>query len=211
ELRALTRELGHAGRGIFVMASGPRGTPEFMESIAAETARPVFMVTVLTMYNEQHPERALQYYERCAQALERGREVYIHTSCQPLSFDFTLREPYLFYSHDAFDAVKGSDPDLRADIYRDRGFRKRLRYNLQNPKEGILFAGDWSKVELDGVPVTKLSESPLDFVFDLPLDTQLVAKLFQNNDAGVAPLLKHRAGVVALSDAGAHLIYFCDA
>jgi N-acyl-D-aspartate/D-glutamate deacylase len=27
----------------------------------------------------------------------------------------------------------------------------------------------------------------------------------------VAPLLKHAAGVVALSDAGAHLIYFCDA
>ena len=27
----------------------------------------------------------------------------------------------------------------------------------------------------------------------------------------MAPLLKHAAGVVALSDAGAHLIYFCDA
>ncbi|HEX6157511.1 MAG TPA: amidohydrolase family protein, partial [Burkholderiales bacterium] len=39
----------------------------------------------------------------------------------------------------------------------------------------------------------------------------LVAKLFQNDDLGVAPLLKHPAGVVALSDAGAHLIYFCDA
>jgi len=38
-----------------------------------------------------------------------------------------------------------------------------------------------------------------------------VAKLYQNDDAGVAPLLKHPAGVIALSDAGAHLIYFCDA
>jgi N-acyl-D-aspartate/D-glutamate deacylase len=27
----------------------------------------------------------------------------------------------------------------------------------------------------------------------------------------VAPLLKHRAGVVTLSDAGAHLLYMCDA
>jgi N-acyl-D-aspartate/D-glutamate deacylase len=66
-------------------------------------------------------------------------------------------------------------------------------------------------VEKDGVPVTELAKEPLDYVFDLPLDTQLVAKLFQNDDAGVAPLLKHPAGVVALSDAGAHLIYFCDA
>ena len=211
ELKALTGELRHAGRGIFVMATGPRGTPEFMESIAAQTGRPAFMVTVLTMYDRAHPERALQYYERCAAALERGHEVYIHTSCQPLSFDFTLREPYILYSHDAFDRVKAAPPEDRALIYKDRSFRKRLRENFANPKSGILFYGDWSQVELDGVPVTQLSRNPLDFVFDLPLDTQLVAKLFQNDDAGVAPLLKHPCGVVALSDAGAHLIYFCDA
>jgi N-acyl-D-amino-acid deacylase len=163
------------------------------------------------MYNRAQPERALQYYERCAEALARGNELYIHTSCQPLSFDFTLREPYILYSHDAFDRVKAAPPEERAAIYRDPAFRRRFRDNLENPKQGILFHGDWSQVELDGVPVTKLAQDPLDFVFDLPLDTQLVAKLFQNDDAGVAPLLKHRAGVVALSDAGAHLIYFCDA
>jgi len=211
ELRALTGVLRESGKGVFVMATGPRATPEFMESIAADTGRPAFMVTVLTMYSRAHPDRALQYYERCAAALARGREVYIHTSCQPLSFDFTLREPYLFYSHDAFDRVKAAAPEERAAIYRDAAFRKRLRENLANPRQGILFHGDWSQVELDGVPVTQLADDPLEFVFDLPLDAQLVAKLFQNDDAGVAPLLAHRAGVVALSDAGAHLIYFCDA
>src|SRR5690242_9654052 len=70
-------------------------------------------------------------------------------------------------------------------------------------------------MERDGVRVTELAhregKDPLDYVFDLPLDVQLVAKLYQNDDAGVAPLLRHPAGVVALSDAGAHLIYFCDA
>src|SRR3954447_4045980 len=113
ELKSLASELGRCRRGIFVMATGPRGTTDFMESIAADTGRPVFMVTVLTMYNQAHPERALQYYERCAAAMERGREVYIHTSCQPLSFDFTLREPYLLYSHDAFDPVKAAAPEER--------------------------------------------------------------------------------------------------
>jgi N-acyl-D-aspartate/D-glutamate deacylase len=211
ELRVLATPLGEKKRGIFVMATGPRATPQFMESIAAATGRPAFMVTVLTMYNRAHPERALQYYERCAEALARGHEVYIHTSCQPLSFDFTLREPYILYSHDAFDAVKAAAPEERARIYKDPAFRRRFHENLQNPKSGILFYGDWSQVELDGVPVTRLSDRPLDFVFDLPLDTQLVAKLFQNDDASVAPLLRHPAGVVALSDAGAHLIYFCDA
>jgi N-acyl-D-aspartate/D-glutamate deacylase len=211
ELRALVGELKSFNRGIFVMATGPRGTPEYMEAIAAETGRPAFMVTVLTMYSKANPERALEYYERCAAAIARGHEVYIHSTCQPLSFDFTLREPYLLYSHDAFDRVKAAAPEERAAIYKQKSFRDQLRANFRNPKSGILFYGDWSQVEKDGVPVTQLAADPLDYVFDLPLDTQLVAKLFQNDDRGVAPLLKHPAGVVALSDAGAHLIYFCDA
>src|SRR5690349_18140996 len=211
ELKVLTRELKAAGKGVFVIASGPRATPEYMEAIAADTGRPSFMVTVICMYNQAQPERALQQYEKCAAALKRGNEVYIHTSCQPLSFDFTLREPYILYSHDAFDEVKAAPAGKRAEIYKKKSFRDRLRENFRNPRSGILFYGDWSQVELDGVPVTKLSAQPLDFVFDLPIDTQLVAKLYQNDDVGVAPLLKHPAGVVALSDAGAHLIYFCDA
>ncbi len=211
ELKQLVGVLKEFGRGIFVMATGPRGTPEYMEAIVTETGRPAFMVTVLTMYSKANPERALEYYERCAAAIARGREVYIHSTCQPLSFDFTLREPYLLYSHDAFDRVKAAPPDERAAIYRDPAFRQRLRENFRNPKSGILFYGDWSQVEKDGVPVTRLAADPLEYVFDLPLDTQLVAKLYQNDDKGVAPLLKHAAGVVALSDAGAHLIYFCDA
>src|SRR5262245_13388153 len=215
ELKSLASVLGEEKRGIFVMATGPRATPEFMESIAAETARPAFMVTVLTMYSRSHPGRALEYYERCAQAIARGHEVRIHTSCQPLSFDFTLREPYILYSHDAFDAVKAAAPEERARIYRDPAFRRRLRENFAQPKSGILFHGDWSQIEQDGISIPILAgqaeKDPLDYVLDLPLDTQLVAKLYQNDDAGVAPLLRHPAGVVALSDAGAHLIYFCDA
>ena len=215
ELTRLTKILGEKNRGIFVMATGSRATPEFMESIAADTGRPVFMATVLTMYNDADPAKALSYYERCAAATRRGHEVFVHATCQPLSFDFTLEEPYLLYSHDAFDRVKAAQPGERAAIYASRDFRERFRYNLANPKQGILFYGDWSKVERDGVSIKDLAvaekKDPLDYVFDLPIETQLVAKLFQNNDAGVAPLLKHPQGVITFSDAGAHLIYFCDA
>src|SRR3954469_9346651 len=186
-----------------------------MEALAAESFCFFFLLTVLTMYNRAQPARALEMYERCAQALARGHEVYIHANCQPLSFDFALREPYILYSHDAFDAVKSASPEERAAIYRTAAFRERLRQNFREPRQGILFYGDWTQVERDGVPVTELAaregKDALDYVFDLPLDVQLVAKLYQNDDAGVAPLLKHPAGVIALSDAGAHLIYFCDA
>lgn len=215
ELFALLQPLKETGRGIFVMATGPRGTTEYMEKVAADTGRPAFMVTVLTMFNDADKDKALSYYERCAAAKARGNEVYIHTSCQPLSFDFTLEEPYLLYSHDAFDRIKAAQPAERAAIYRDPAFRARFRENLASPKQGILFYGDWNKIERDGVSIADLAaragKDPVDIFFDLPLDQQLIGKLFQNNDAGVAPLLRHEQGVVALSDAGAHLIYFCDA
>lgn len=215
ELKALAGALGDAGRGVFVMATGSRATPEYMESIAADTGRPAFMVTVLTMHNHADPGRALAYYEQCAGAIARGHEVYIHTSCQPLSFDFTLKDPYLMYSHDAFEPVRRARPEELPAIYADPGFRARFRDNLAHPGKGILFYGDWDKVEAVGAPLTDLAreagKDPLDYFFDLPIDTPLVAKLFQNDDAGVAPLIRHPAGVVALSDAGAHLIFLCDA
>ena len=219
ELRALISAMASSDRGVFMMATGPRATPEFMESVAAETGRPMFISTVLTMYNDAAPARAATYYERCAEAIARGHEVFIQTTCQPLSFDFSLLDPYLLLSHDAFDRVKAARPDELAAIYGDPAFRARFRENLAHPKPGILFFGDWSKVELEGRAVSDLArevdKDALDYFFDSALErglgTQFIAKLFQNNDAGVAPLLKHPAGVVALSDAGAHLLYFCDA
>jgi N-acyl-D-amino-acid deacylase len=213
ELRALVAPLKEAGRGIFVVAAGTKATPEYLEALAADTGRPMFMVTVLTMYSDQAPARAMTYYERCAQALARGREVYIHANCQPLSFDFTLREPYPFLALPAFARVKAAKPQALPAIYADPAFRAQFREDLRDPPAGILFSGDWSKVEIDDVPLTKLAggADPLDWFCERPLDRQMIAKLYQNDDAGVAPLLRHEAGVLALSDAGAHLIYFCDA
>jgi N-acyl-D-aspartate/D-glutamate deacylase len=219
ELRALVGELGHAGRGVFVMATGARATPDLMESMAADTGRPMFIVTVLTMYDPGDPQRCTRYYQRVAEALERGREVYIQTSCQPLSFDFTLRNPYPLLSHDAFDRVKSAPLEALPAIYADPAFRARFRENLARPRSGILFHGDWSTVEVGGTSIAALARAagrdPLDHFFDLALadrlETQFVGKFFQNDDAGVAPLIAHRAGVIGLSDAGAHLMFMCDA
>jgi len=213
ELRALVAPLKEAGKGVFVVAAGSKATPEYLERMAADTGRPMFMVTVLTMYTDQAPGRAMTYYERCSEALKRGREVYIHANCQPLSFDFTLKAPYPFMALPAFARVKAAMPGELPAIYADPAFRARVREDLKHPKPGILFSGDWRKVEIDGIPLPQLAgaQDPLDWFCGRPLGQQMIAKLFQNDDAGVAPLLKHEAGVIALSDAGAHLIYFCDA
>ena len=230
ELRALTGVLGQVGRGVFMMATGSRATPDIMESIAASTGRPAYISTVLSMYNEANPKLGLSYYERAAQALARGHELYILTSCQPLSFDFTLLDPYVLLSHSAFDAVKAATPQELPAIYGNPDFRRAFRANLKEPKAGILFLGNWSHIEvgqtatdsnasLEGMRITDLAQlrgqDPLDAFFDLALQenlqTHFVGKFFQNHDEGVAPLLKHPASVVTLSDAGAHLSYMCDA
>jgi N-acyl-D-aspartate/D-glutamate deacylase len=230
ELRALTGVLGQVGRGVFMMATGSRATPDIMESIAADTGRPAYISTVLSMYNDANPSLGLSYYERAAQALARGNELYILTSCQPLSFDFTLLDPYVLLSHSAFDAVKAASPEQLPAIYGNPDFRRAFRANLQQPKAGILFLGNWSHIEvgqtalsqhqsLEGLRITDLAQQrgqdPLDAFLDLALQenlqTHFVGKFFQNVDDGVAPLLKHPASVVTLSDAGAHLSYMCDA
>ena len=182
------------------------------------------------MYNEATPELGLSYYDRCAQALDRGNPLYVLTSCQALSFDFTLLDPYVMLSHSAFDAVKSAQPQELPAIYRDTAFREAFRLNLKSPKAGILFLGNWKNIEvgqtarqehaaLEGMTIAALAAQrgvdPVDAFFDLALsenlETHFVGKFFNNNDDGVAPSLKHPASVVTLSDAGAHLSYMCDA
>ncbi|MEN3294090.1 MAG: N-acyl-D-amino-acid deacylase, partial [Burkholderiales bacterium] len=139
ELRSLAGVLGEVGRGVFMSATGSRATPQVMESIAAATGRPAFISTVLAMYDEAAPERCMTYFDACAQALERGNEMYIETNCQPLSFDFTLTDPYLLLSHSAFDAIKDAKPKALPAIYADPAFRAAFRENLRSPKKGTLF------------------------------------------------------------------------
>ena len=230
ELRALTSILGEKKKGVFMMATGTRASPDIMESIVEETGRPAYISTVLTMYNEGNPLLGATYYERCAQALARGHELYILTSCQPLSFDFSLTDPYVLLSHSAFDVVKSATADALPSIYRSAEFRKAFRENLKHPKAGILFLGNWRHIEvgqtmhpenqkLEGQSIQALADlhgqDPVDVFFDLALSedlgTHFVGKFFNNSDEGVAPSLKHPASVITLSDAGAHLSYMCDA
>ena len=230
ELRALTSVLGEKKKGVFMMATGTRGSPDIMESIVEDTGRPAYISTVLTMYNEGNPSLGATYYERCAQALKRGHELYILTSCQPLSFDFSLTDPYVLLSHSAFDVVKSATANSLPGVYRSAEFRDTFRKNLKEPKEGILFLGNWRHIEvgptirpenqkLEGQNIQALADQqgldPVDVFFDLALSedlgTHFVGKFFNNNDEGVAPSLKHPASVITLSDAGAHLSYMCDA
>ena len=231
ELHAMLEPMRDAGRGVFMSATGPRATPEYMEDVAARTGRPAFISTVLAMYSDSAPTRGLAMYERCAEAIDRGHEVRIQASCQPLTFDFDLHTPYVWYPLPSFAPVKAAagDAEALARIYADPSFREAFRADLRSPPSGVIFTGDWTQVavalasdarrEMQDRTIASLAAEagidPIDWLFDFGLDERLGARFagrfFNNRDEGVAPLITHRAGVITLSDAGAHLGYLCDA
>jgi N-acyl-D-aspartate/D-glutamate deacylase len=229
EFEALVAAMGGPGRGIVEIASGTIPVDTIAE-IAGRHGRRIFMSTGLSFYNEQFPERGIAMFEACAAAQARGNEVYLQFTCQPLSFDFTLAAAYPFYSHPAFDPIKAYGPEQLKAVFRDPSFRERFRENLRNPRPGTIFQGNWDRV-IVAVPVTpdhaglanrtigeiaQLSgRDPLDTFLDIGLDENLetgfIGRFMNAVDDGVEPLVKHKAGVIALSDAGAHLLYLCDA
>jgi N-acyl-D-amino-acid deacylase len=229
ELEALVGAMGPRGKGVVEIASGVK-TPQELEPMAAKYGRPFFQGTGVAMYNEQEPARSLKMFEDCAAAIRRGVGLYIQIPCQPLSFDFTMANAYPFYSHSAFDPIKACSPEQLKAVFRDHSWREKFRANAQNPIPGMIFQGNWDRVMVAvahkaanakyvnryAAEIAKTEHrDPLDVMLDLALDenleTAFLGRFLNVGDEGVARLLKHEAGVVALSDAGAHLIYMCDA
>jgi N-acyl-D-aspartate/D-glutamate deacylase len=229
ELDALVGAMGPRGAGVVEIASGVK-TPQELEPIAARHGRPFFQGTGVAMYNEQAPDRALRIFDDCAAAIRRGAGLYVQIPCQPLSFDFTMANAYPFYSHSAFDPIKAYSPERLKAVFRDPSWRARFRQDLSQPRPGMIFQGNWDRVMVAATHKPSNARylnryaaeigaaeqrDPLDVVLDLSLEedlaTAFLGRFLNVGDDGVARLLKHEAGVVALSDAGAHLIYMCDA
>jgi N-acyl-D-aspartate/D-glutamate deacylase len=169
-------------------------------------------------------------FDACKAAQGRGHPVYIQIPCQPLSFDFTMANAYPFYSHVAFDPIKAYTPEQLKPVFADPSFRQKLREGFANPRPGMIFQGNFERVVINilkkpenaGLYNRTVAEvaaerkrDPLDVMLDLALEEDLetgfIGRFLNFGDEGVSKLLKRKEGVIALSDAGAHLIYMCDA
>ena len=228
ELRALVGVLGELGRGIFQLTVGPGMSVKRLEGMAAETGRPVFMTAAL--HNDTFPDRAIGMLDDAAAAQSRGNAVWAQVSCQPLSMDFSMRTAFPLQSLDAWEPLhRASDEEFLAIIASEQ-FRNRFRDELEKPQRGKIFYGDWRRVEvamattpthrpLEGETIETIAgregRDPVDVMFDLAVDERLGttfnAALLNADEAAVEGLLRHDAGLISLSDAGAHLCYLCDA
>ena len=228
ELRALTGALGEVGRGIFMLTKGSKTSIERLESLAAANGRPVMIAALL--HNSTRPDQTFEDLRKIGAAQARGHALYGQVSCCPLTNDFTMWSPYPFEGFEAWlPAMKAQGDELK-QVYADPGFRDRVRAELAVPAAVRLFNGEWDKLtllevarsenqHLEGQSVGALARSagqdPLDWMLDFALSENLesifTAVLLNSDEAAVGRMLCDPHASIALSDAGAHLTFFCDA
>ncbi len=228
ELRALVRAMGEHGTGVFMLTKGGATTIAFLEELAAESGRPVVIAALL--HNSTNPEVTFDDLRDIQAAQERGRKLWGQVSPCPLTNEFTLKSPYPFEGLRAWRPAMEAPQERLPAIYADREFRQSVRDELARPAKVRLFNGEWDKLHVlevrrpqhrlwegrsVGELAAKAGRDPLDLMLDLALaedlDTIFTAVLLNSDEEAVGRMLRHPCANIALSDAGAHLTFFCDA
>jgi N-acyl-D-amino-acid deacylase len=230
ELRALTGALGEAGRGVFMLTKGMTSTVPWLEAIADANRRPVMIAAMFV--DPGDPTRVFRELGEIEAARGRGRELWAQVGCFALGMEFTLRHPYPL---EAFLAWRPAIAAVTEAEYRavlaDPSFRKRLKEEAAIPGVPNRFSNKtWPHLTimevtraehrtLVGRTIGELAaesgRDPFDVFLDFGLDGELDAmfdcRLFNTDEDEVKKLLRHPYAAVALSDAGAHLSFLCDA
>jgi N-acyl-D-amino-acid deacylase len=229
ELRALVRAMGESGRGVYMLTKGSKTSIPYLEELAIEAKRPVVIAALF--HSNTNPTAAFTTLDQVNAARSRGHQLVAQTSCCPLSMDFSFKSPYLFESMEAWKpAMAAHDPAGLEKVYRDPAWRAAVRSELAAKHGRLLFNGEWDKLfivetakpenqKMEGAPLSQLAQQsgkdPLDFILDFALseklETTFVAQLLHNDEKAVGRILADPNTHISLSDAGAHLTFFCDA
>jgi N-acyl-D-amino-acid deacylase len=230
EMLALTGALGEAGRGVFMLTKGMTSTIPWLETIAARSGRPVMVAAMFV--DPGDPARVFREVAEIEAARGRGRELWAQVGCFPLGMEFTLRHPYPLEAFLAWrPAIEAADEAAYRRVLADPSFRARLKDEAATPGVPNRFSyktfphltvAEVTRAEhraLEGRTIGALAREtgrdPFDVFLDLGLDDELDAmfdcKLFNTDEDEVRKLLRHPHAAVALSDAGAHLSFLCDA
>jgi N-acyl-D-aspartate/D-glutamate deacylase len=230
EMLALTGALGEAGRGVFMLTKGMTSTIPWLEQIAASSGRPVMIAAMFV--DPGDPTRVFREIAEIEAARGRGRELWAQVGCFPLGMEFTLRHPYPLEAFLAWrPAIEAPDEPAFRRVLADPSFRKRLKEEAATPGVPNRFSyqtfphlaiAEVQRAEhrgLQGRTIGELAQASgrdpfdvfLDFGLDGELDAMFDCKLFNTDESEVRKLLRHPNAAVALSDAGAHLSFLCDA
>lgn len=230
EMLELTGTLGEVGRGVFMLTKGMNTTVPWLEQVAARNGRPVMIAAMFVDPND--PERVFREADEMSAARSRGRELWAQVGCFPLGMEFTLRHPYPLEAFLAWrPAMEAKDGAQFEAILRDSEFRARVKAEAktkgvpnrfsyhslahmhvkevtQSRHQGLVGKNVAALAQADG-------KDAFDWLFDFGLDGEMDAmvdcKLFNTDADAVSKLIRHPSSAIALSDAGAHLSFLCDA
>jgi N-acyl-D-aspartate/D-glutamate deacylase len=230
EMLALTGALGEAGRGVFMLTKGMTSTIPWLEKIAAESGRPVMVAAMFV--DPGDPTRVFKELGEIEAARARGRELWAQVGCFPLGMEFTLRHPYPLEAFIAWrPAIVAETEERYRAALADPSFRAALKDEIGRPGVPNRFSDkNWDHLTiaevtrpehraLEGKTIGQLAREErrhpwdvfLDFGLDGELDAMFDCRLFNIDEEEVQKLLRHPNAAVALSDAGAHLSFLCDA
>ncbi len=226
ELKTLVSAMGE--QGIFMLTKGDRTDVPYLEALAAEAGRPVMIAALL--HNSTAPDNTFKDLRQIAEARTRGHELWGQVSCCPLTNDFTLKSAYPVEGFVAWKPAMQVKGEALKRLYMDADFRQSVKDELARPAGVRLFNGEWNKIELieaakpenrplEGKTVDVLAAEagvdPLDWMLDFAvsedLESVFTAVLLNSDEDAVGRMIRDPNASVALSDAGAHLTFFCDA
>ncbi len=229
EMRSLVSAVGETGRGVFMLTKGGHTRMDFLESLARDTGRPVIVAALL--HNRTNPDAVFGDMRAIAAARSRGNRLYGAVSACVLTFDFTLADPYPLEGLQAWQPALAATGDaLLRTTLADTTFRRAIKEELARPATFRIFNGEWEEIFvvetrdqrhrwMEHHSLAELAQTigkhPLDLMLDLALDEDLktvfVATTLNSDENAVGRLILDENSLVSLSDAGAHLTFFCDA
>ena len=228
EMAALVRAMGEGGRGVYMLTKGGHTPIAFLESLAAQSGRPVMIAALL--HNGTNPRAVFDDLDAIGAANARGHRLLGQVSCCPLTMDFTLASPYPVEGLTSWKPALGLAGHALKAVLSDPSFRTAVRAELATPTTFRLFNGEWDKVHVVETAhaanacleqraladiASEQGRDPLDVMLDLAtaenLATVFTAQLLNSDEDAVGRMLNDPNSIVSLSDAGAHLTFFNDA
>lgn len=231
EIRALASVLGEFGRGITEIAplhllgstDSKSEDQRFYIDIAQASGRPVTWAPLLQ--NPFDPEGASRLIEEARAAQERGARVVPQVGCRPLEVRVSLGSSSIATENNPFwrTILHKSEGERRA-LFAGSAFRDELRAMSPAGSWVAALAPSWEQIFLRHSPVAAhagwtdapLAQiagarggDPVDALLDLSLESDLRCQfgipIMNTDERIVSELIRHPAGILALSDAGAHV------
>jgi N-acyl-D-amino-acid deacylase len=233
ELLGLAAALRDLPRGVIELA--PRsliGAPDdkaaeqrFFAELARASGKVVSYAPLLD--NPFAPGSAERLIDEAAALQADGAMVVPQVGCRPLEVRFDFAAPAFYLENNPFWRPLMAKPrSERQRLFADAGFRA----ELAEPRTFVAnLAPGWDRLVLR-LPATDATRRwqdrsiaeiaaergmpPLDTFCDLVLQEDLATQwgivMMNGDESAVAHLIRHPAGVLALSDAGAHVDTLCD-